>query len=101
MQEEAAAIGAPLLVLRERTERPEGIVSNNIALVGRDANAIVSAVTELLGDRKALARMRTPALPYGDGRASDRIADVIQEWLGSSAGSCDELRRERVTGNSR
>ena len=81
MQEEAPTLGVPLLVLRRRTERPEAIASGNIELVGTDRAAIVAAVRRLLGDPAALAAMRVPSAPYGDGRASERIADAILDWI--------------------
>ena len=80
VQEEAPALGVPLLVLREKTERPEALWSGNMRLVGTDSGTIVAAVRELLGDPAALAAMAEPSLPYGDGRAGDRIA-VIEHWL--------------------
>jgi UDP-N-acetylglucosamine 2-epimerase (non-hydrolysing) len=82
MQEEAPILGVPLLVLRDRTERPEAIASGNIALVGTNANRIVAAVKDLLADPLRLARMSSPSLPFGDGRAAERIADIIAEKVG-------------------
>ena len=77
IQEEAAAFGVPLLVLREKTERPEGIACGTLELVGTDPDCIVRAVR-----RRLSANARTiEALPFGDGRASERIADIIDEWL--------------------
>jgi UDP-N-acetylglucosamine 2-epimerase (non-hydrolysing) len=84
MQEEAPILRVPLLVLRDCTERPEAIASGNIAMVGRDPQRIVSEVMRLRGDPAALEAMRHPAQPYGDGRASERIADVISELLGAN-----------------
>ena len=81
VQEEAPALGVPLLVLREKTERPEALWSGNMRLVGTDSGRIVTAVRELLGDPVALAAMAEPALPYGDGRAGQRIAALIENWL--------------------
>lgn len=85
VQEEAPALGVPLLVLREKTERPEGIATGNMRLVGSDARAIVREVRRLLEDDYAFTAMARPALPYGDGHAAERIAQVITSWL--SAGS--------------
>lgn len=82
MQEEAPALGIPLLILRDRTERPEAIASGNMLLVGRDPDLIESTVARLLDDPAALSAMRRPSFPYGDGRASQRIADEIVSWLG-------------------
>ena len=77
LQEEAAALGVPLLVLRDKTERPEAIACGNIELVGTDSDRIVKAV------RRRLNGFSRPdaALPYGDGRAGERIAAIIGAWL--------------------
>ena len=82
MQEEAPALGVPLLILRDRTERPEGIASGNVILAGHDASRIGGIVERLLDDENELAAMARPALPYGDGFASERIAILIERWLG-------------------
>lgn len=82
MQEEAAVLGVPLLILRDRTERPEAIASGNIALVGRDPECITAEVTRLLDCPAALDAMRRRSSPYGDGQASDRIAAILAEALG-------------------
>jgi UDP-N-acetylglucosamine 2-epimerase (non-hydrolysing) len=81
VQEEAPALGLPLLVLREKTERPEGVASGNMILVGTDTDRIVGAVTRLLTDPRALAAMARPALPFGDGHAAPRIAAHLLDWL--------------------
>jgi UDP-N-acetylglucosamine 2-epimerase (non-hydrolysing) len=81
MQEEAPTLGVPLLILRDRTERPEGIASGNLRLVGRDPARIRETVDALLDDLAALASMSWPSFPYGDGRASQRIAASIENWL--------------------
>lgn len=74
MQEEAPALGVPLLVLRDKTERPEGLATGTTELVGTDSDRIIAAVERLRRDRRALQAMRRPALPFGDGLASSRIA---------------------------
>jgi UDP-N-acetylglucosamine 2-epimerase len=76
-------------VLRERTERPEGILSGNALLVGRDPDRIVATVERLLTDERSLVQMAQRSLPYGDGHAADRISAVIADWLGdhSATGS--------------
>jgi UDP-N-acetylglucosamine 2-epimerase (non-hydrolysing) len=79
VQEEAPAFGLPLLVLRDVTERHEGIASGNAWLVGTDTGAIVAAARQLLFDTGTLQRMSEAALPYGAGDASRRIADVLQQ----------------------
>jgi UDP-N-acetylglucosamine 2-epimerase (non-hydrolysing) len=81
MQEEAPALGVPLLILREKTERPEGIATCNMRLVGTATAAIVAEARRLLGDPMAYAAMSRPALPYGDGKAAPRIAAIIEQWL--------------------
>lgn len=81
IQEEAPVLGVPLLVLREKTERPEGIAAGNALLVGTDARIIIREAQRLLKDREALARMARPCFPYGDGRAAPRIATMIEDWL--------------------
>jgi UDP-N-acetylglucosamine 2-epimerase (non-hydrolysing) len=81
MQEEAPTLGVPLLVLRDVTERPEGISSGNARVVGRDPAQIVAAVRDLLADKAALRAMAVPSMPYGDGRAAGRIAASIDHYL--------------------
>ena len=81
IQEEAPALGTPLLVLRGNTERPEGIASGNMRMVGTGSATIVGEVRRLLGDPAARAAMSRPALPYGDGHAAPRIAAIIGDWL--------------------
>ena len=81
VQEEAPALGVPLLVLREKTERPEALWSGNMRLVGTNARQILATVRALLGDPLALAAMAAPNLPYGDGHSGPRIAALIDQWL--------------------
>jgi UDP-N-acetylglucosamine 2-epimerase (non-hydrolysing) len=81
IQEEAPALGVPLIVLREKTERPEGIASGNALLVGTDRRKIVAEARRLLEDAAALAAMRRPAFPFGDGHSAERIAGILVEWL--------------------
>lgn len=81
MQEEAPALGVPLLILREKTERPEGIASGNVRLVGSTTSEIVAAAVRLLTDPEAYAAMAQPALPFGDGHSGERIAGVIEDWI--------------------
>jgi len=77
VQEEAPALGKPVLVLRTTTERPEGVAAGTAKLVGPDRAAIVQSAAELLGDPAAYESMSQAANPYGDGRASHRIAEVL------------------------
>lgn len=74
MQEEAPALGVPLLVLRDKTERPEALATGSIELVGTDPDRIIAAVERLRWDRTALKAMSRPALPFGDGNSAPRIA---------------------------
>lgn len=81
LQEEAPALGRPVLVLREETERPEALATGNLELVGTDPERIVAAVAGLLADPRRYALMARRAFPFGDGRASERIAAAIEAWL--------------------
>ena len=81
IQEEAPALGVPLLVLRDKTERPEGIAARSSRLVGTDRERIVAEARRLIDDPVARAEMSRPALPFGDGHASPRIASIIMSWL--------------------
>ena len=85
MQEEAPALGIPLLILREKTERPEGIATGAMALVGTDTDRIVAAVRALRRDRSALLAMAVPAMPFGDGRSAPRIAAECLSYLAERA----------------
>lgn len=81
IQEEAPALGVPLLVLRDKTERPEGVAAGNSRLVGVSAERIGAEASALLDDPRALAALSKPAMPFGDGRAAARIAQIIEVWL--------------------
>jgi UDP-N-acetylglucosamine 2-epimerase len=80
LQEEGPALGKPVLVLRDVTERPEALAAGAARLVGTDPRRILAEVARLLDDPRALARMARPVFPYGDGHASQRIADAIEAW---------------------
>lgn len=77
VQEEAPSLGKPVLVMREVTERPEGIKAGNAKLVGMEKGKIVSSVRLLLDSRKAYDKMSKTANPYGDGNAAKRIVKII------------------------
>ena len=81
LQEEAPALGTPLLVLRDKTERPEAIATGNARLVGTDTRRIVAEAMNLIEDPAARAKMSCPNFPYGDGQSGDRIAQLIADWL--------------------
>lgn len=77
VQEEAPSLGKPVLVLRETTERPEGVAAGTAKLVGTDEEKIVTEASNLLTDKDAYAAMARAASPYGDGQAATRIADAL------------------------
>jgi UDP-N-acetylglucosamine 2-epimerase len=86
IQEEAPAIGKPVLVLREVSERPEGVFAGHARLVGTDRERIVTEAARLLEHRRAYAMMARPVELYGDGAASARIVSAllgekVEEWL--------------------
>jgi len=77
LQEEAPSLGVPVLVLRETTERPEGVEAGTLKLVGTEAGRIVREVTRLLDDPVAYAEMARAVNPYGDGQAAERIIEAL------------------------
>lgn len=81
IQEEAPALGVPLLVLREKTERPEGVATGNMRLVGTSTARIVEEARRLINDPITRAAMARRSFPYGDGHAAGRIAGIIERWL--------------------
>jgi UDP-N-acetylglucosamine 2-epimerase (non-hydrolysing) len=85
MQEEAPALGVPLLILRGKTERPEGLASGTMVLVGTDPDCIVATVERLRRNRAVFAAMRLPCLPFGDGQAAPRIARHCVMFLEEAA----------------
>ena len=91
IQEEAPALGTPLLVLRDKTERPEGIATGNMRLVGTTSGNIVRETRLVLGDRIARTAMSRRAFPYGDGTAALQIAVIIEQWLESRSAAALRL----------
>jgi UDP-N-acetylglucosamine 2-epimerase (non-hydrolysing) len=81
LQEEAPGLGVPVLVLREVTERPEGVEAGTVKLVGTDPETIVSTARRLLDDPKAHEEMAKKINPYGDGHAAQRIVEAILNYL--------------------
>lgn len=77
VQEEAPALGKPVLVMRDTTERPEGVAAGTAKLIGTDKNRIVSEIFTLLDDDTAYSAMARAHNPFGDGKASQRIAEII------------------------
>ena len=77
IQEEAPSLGKPVLVMRDTTERPEGIAAGTLRLVGTEEETIYKNFKELLEDEEAYKKMAHASNPYGDGFASKRIADIL------------------------
>ena len=84
IQEEAPSLGKPVLVMRERTERPEAVEAGTVKLVGTDPGKIVGEATELLENAAEYTRRSRIHNPYGDGHASERIAAAIADYLGAA-----------------
>ena len=82
VQEEAPALGKPVLVMRETTERPEGVSAGTARLVGTDPNRIVTEIFTLLDDKAAYEAMARAHNPFGDGRAARRIAELLGNEIG-------------------
>lgn len=91
IQEEAPSLSKPVLVLRETTERPEGVQAGTARLVGTDTQAIISATSELLDDKAAYGRMANATNPYGDGHAAKYIVDILERDLGHQRGRADKV----------
>lgn len=81
IQEEAPSLGKPVLVMRDTTERPEGLDAGTLRLVGTDEQIIYYACRQLLDDPEEYKKMSTARNPYGDGTASARIADIIEKTM--------------------
>jgi UDP-N-acetylglucosamine 2-epimerase (non-hydrolysing) len=92
MQEEAPALGVPLLILRDKTERPEGLVMGTMELVGTDTGRIVAAVERLRRDRRLLREMARPCLPFGDGQSAPRIAQLCIAYMEEMAAARQSCR---------
>lgn len=81
IQEEAPSLGKPVLVMRDTTERPEGVAAGTLKLVGNQEETIYQETKRLLIDKQAYQRMSKAVNPYGDGHASERIVNVILEYF--------------------
>lgn len=90
IQEECPSYGVPVLVMRDTTERPEGVDAGTLRLVGTDEEMIYRSFRELLDDREVYAKMSNASNPYGDGNACKRIADVLE------FGRCEEWGRRTI-----
>lgn len=85
VQEEAPSLGKPVLVLRDTTERPEGVTAGTLKLVGTESENIREAMETLLTDETVYHQMSQAGNPYGDGRASERIVEAIAYYFGYAA----------------
>lgn len=87
LQEEAPALGKPVLVLRDVTERPEAVAAGAVRIVGTSHIRIVQAMTELYRDKAVYDRMARPVFPYGDGHAAQRIVAALRRKLAIPSGA--------------
>jgi UDP-N-acetylglucosamine 2-epimerase (non-hydrolysing) len=85
VQEEAPSLGKPVLVMRDTTERPEGVTAGTALLTGPNAPSIVDHATRLLTDEAAYRSMATSRNPYGDGHAAERIVERIRRYFAPQA----------------
>lgn len=85
VQEEAPSLGKPVLVLRDTTERPEGVEAGTLKLVGTETQAVAEAMEALLTDDSLYQEMAQASNPYGDGQASERIAQAIAHYFNQTA----------------
>ena len=92
IQEECPSYGRPVLVMRDTTERPEGVAAGTLRLVGTDEETIYRNFKELLEDQQAYQKMAHACNPYGDGRACERIADILEK------GTYSPWKAERSSG---
>jgi len=95
IQEEAPALGKPVLVLRKVTERPEAVAAGTAAVVGVDEEGVYKRIVSLLTDQKAYARMANAVNPYGDGLAAKRILDAIAFHFGTAPTRPVDFHTER------
>lgn len=82
VQEEAPALGIPVLVLRDTTERPEGVAAGTLKLAGTNEEIIYKLANQLLSDKNAYSKMSKAVNPYGDGEASRRIVQALLYHFG-------------------
>jgi len=96
IQEEAPALGKPVLVLRKVTERPEAVAAGTAEIVGVEEKGIVKKISELLTNAQSYERMANAVNPYGDGQATGRILDAIRYHFGRRTKRPAEFRGDRV-----
>ena len=92
VQEEGPSLGVPVLVMREKTERPEAITAGTVKLVGVDEKTILAAVSRLISNRAEYLKMSKAVNPYGDGRAAKRIIQSILYYFGAISRRPGEFR---------
>jgi UDP-N-acetylglucosamine 2-epimerase (non-hydrolysing) len=98
LQEEAPGLGVPVLVLREVTERPEGVDAQTVRIVGTERAKVVAETIRLLEDGDAHARMARAVNPYGDGRAASRIvARLLQDTPSTPSATRSDATRPAAT----
>jgi UDP-N-acetylglucosamine 2-epimerase (non-hydrolysing) len=100
IQEEAAALGKPVLVMREVTERPEGVWAGTVKLVGAHRDKIVQGIKELLTNPAVYATMAQAQNPYGDGRAAARIAQILSRIYGDRRAPAPKFDRSKCKGQT-
>jgi UDP-N-acetylglucosamine 2-epimerase (non-hydrolysing) len=93
VQEEAPSLGVPVLVLRDTTERPEGIKAGTLKLVGTKKETVYQEVKRLLEDQGAYQAMAQAANPYGDGQASKRIVTILAQTFSDKAMKAEESEK--------
>ena len=93
LQEEAPHLGKPVLVLRDVTERPEAVEYGTVKLVGTDTNKIIDEAEKLIRNKEEYQKMSKAVNPYGDGKASERIADAILKYFNLSDKEVEEFNR--------
>ncbi|WP_108983139.1 non-hydrolyzing UDP-N-acetylglucosamine 2-epimerase [Apilactobacillus micheneri] len=86
VQEEAPSLGKPVLVLREHTERPEGVKAGTLKLIGTSSTKIKESMEQLLDDEDIYKKMSHAKNPYGDGKASDRILKALDTFINEESG---------------
>ena len=82
IQEEAPSLGIPVLVMRDATERPEGVEAGTLRIVGTAEESIVNSIKQLLDEHSEYDKMSNAVNPYGDGHASERIVRILTEKFG-------------------
>lgn len=101
LQEEAPALGKPVFVLRDVTERPEAVEAGVVRVIGTSESEVLNALGKLHRDEKAYRRMARPVFPYGDGHAADKIVDRLRERIVTDANVSVLSRVRQAAGRGR